>query len=217
MCRFVEFRIVHLVALSLFIIGHEGVEPVSPEDLTRNIAGPRLRGLTCRFDGSFQYNNQLKPILKHISSSVRVEGTVAGYLVHHCQRPNEEQIRVTTIGSHFQFCLILSEALSFLCHLASNQLRSNTSTDYVGFPHVSYPEHKTQFPVSLANDCVFGKEKSLGSVLGAGHLSEYDAHHEGLHHDPKDALDAHDEYGFWTFFRCEAGAVADGVLSFNAE
>lgn len=190
---------------------------MSPEDLTRNIAGPRLSGLTCRFDRSFQNNYYLKSILKHISSSVREEGTVAGYFVHHCQWPNEEQVRITTIGCHFQFCLILGEALSFLCHLTSNQLGSNTSTDYVRFPHISYPEHEAQFPVSLANDCVFGKEKSLCSVFRAGHLSEHNAHHEGLHHDSEDALNAHDEYGFRAFFRREARTVADGVLSFNTE
>lgn len=91
------------------------------------------------------------------------------------------------------------------------------SLDDVTLPHISHPEHETWNPVAMTYHRVPRKHQRLRPLLGPGQLGKHDAHHEGLNHDPGDALEAHDEDGFGAFFRRRPAAVAYRVLRLHAE
>lgn len=94
-----------------------------------------------------------------------------------------------------------------MADLPFDELRTHVSLDDVTLPHVTHPEHKAQLAVPLTDDRVSAEQQSLGPLLGPGQFGENHAHHEGLDHHSRDALQAHDENGRRTVVLREAVPV----------
>lgn len=58
---------------------------------------------------------------------------------------------------------------------------------------------------------------SIGLLSPNTQKTKKRSYHEGLDHDSRDALEAHDEDGFGTLFCGGAAAIADGMLGLDAE
>lgn len=82
----------------------------------------------------------------------------------------------------------MRQDFTFLSRSRSYQLSPHTGSYDMRLPQVAHSEHQAQLAVSLAHDGVFGEQKRLRSVLGARHLSEHYANHEGLNHHTHNTL-----------------------------
>lgn len=97
----IEPGIVDLVTLSILIISDHRVEAMTPQNFSVQVTGPGLGALTSRLDRSLEDNDDFKAILQYIRRRQIIQRRFGSDLVNHDHRPNEEQVRATTVGSHF--------------------------------------------------------------------------------------------------------------------
>lgn len=214
--RHVELRIVNLVALPLLIVAHDRLEPVPPEDLRADETRPRLHRLPRALDRPLEDDDDLEPVLQHVTGGHVVQRRFLVDAMHDGHGPDEEQVAIAAVRGHGQLGGVLVEQFALFCLLGPDEVGLDAGADDVGLPHVPHAEHEAEVAVALAHHRVLGEEQRLRALAGPRHLREDDPPEVRLDHHPDDALEADEEDRLGTLLGDDPPAVADRVLRLDA-
>ena len=159
----------YLVLVVVLPVEHHGLEPVSPEDLPRQVGRPRLECHARRLDRALQRHVDLELVLGELRGGHAVEGALLVDLVDDGGGPEEEDARLLgAVGLDLDRGDVV-EHLALLGDAAADQLGGDLGADDVGAgAHVADAEDEAELLVALADDGVLAEDHRAGPVEISG-------------------------------------------------
>lgn len=96
----VEEAVIDGVLARVFAERDQRLEPVTPQDLRRQVGRASLRRHAGRLDGALQNDDDLKLLLEQVRRRYIVQRRVGRDLVHNRRRPDEEDLAVVHVHRH---------------------------------------------------------------------------------------------------------------------
>ncbi len=191
---------------------------MTPEDLARQVGGPRLEVHARRLRAALHEHNNFKLLLGQLARRQVIQRRLLVNNVNNVQRPDEEDaVLGIRIRKDLQHVHLLVQ-LALLGDASAQQLgRDAGAEDKVLVAEVADAEDETEPAVALCDDSVLGEDDRLGAAARSGELREDQAHHEGLDEAAQDRLEGHEDHGLRAFGGGLPAAVANGVLGFQRE
>lgn len=215
--RLIELSEIYNIVVRGLIEKYEILEAVPPQEICRLVGTSGLHCCTSGLRRSFEINHQFELFVHEVHSRHFVEGRILVYDVDDGHWPDEEQVVRAVVAADLDVVLMVRNELSLLRGALSDDLGKDRSTNDKGLSHVSDAEHEAQTPISKADAHVAGEHQGIGSLFGSRELGEDHAHHGRLQDDSGDALDAHHENGFRTFFRRVPKPITNRVLGLDGK
>ncbi len=171
-------------------VEHHRLEPMAPEDLTRQVGGPGLEVHARRLNAALHNNCDLKLLLGQLGRGQIEEGRILVDDVDDLQGPDEEDAGLArAVGVHLQR-LHLFVQLALLGDAPAHKLcRDLRPQDEIVVAQIADAKDETEPPVAQRHHSVLAEDDRLGAAAGPGQLREDQAHHEGLNKAAQDGLD----------------------------